>query len=221
VVGVVRKLFPIDTLGAEFHKARTDEGRDWNEAIPPSRLSSASAKIAAGTREIAAHREGWSLSWSKTSRTARERTPGENLFVVLVVIAPSSQELGPPANPGRFKATVNDRLREVGNDKGAADEVAVLREWLKLNAEETNLRKRLKEAEAELDVKALAQYSELSEVEIRTLVVADKWVAALDAIIHSEMERVSHQLTCRVNELAERYEATLPQMSGYVAELEG
>ena len=33
---------------------------------------------------------------------ARARTSGENLFVVLLVIAPSSQELGPPAKPGRF-----------------------------------------------------------------------------------------------------------------------
>ncbi|RXH37030.1 hypothetical protein XH94_24345, partial [Bradyrhizobium zhanjiangense] len=30
------------------------------------------------------------------------RTSGENLFVVLLVMAPSSQELEPPANPGRF-----------------------------------------------------------------------------------------------------------------------
>jgi hypothetical protein len=27
---------------------------------------------------------------------------GENLFVVLLVMAPPSQELEPPANPGRF-----------------------------------------------------------------------------------------------------------------------
>ncbi|RSV40753.1 hypothetical protein CA233_19430 [Sphingomonas sp. ABOLD] len=33
------------------------------------------------------------------------RTSGENLFVVLLVIDPSSQELGPPTNPARFKPT--------------------------------------------------------------------------------------------------------------------
>ena len=48
---------------------------------------------------IAAHRERWSRSWPKTSRTGRERTSGENLFVVLIVIAPSFQELGLLANP--------------------------------------------------------------------------------------------------------------------------
>ncbi|RSU29986.1 hypothetical protein, partial [Sphingomonas koreensis] len=42
------------------------------------------------------------FSWSSTIRTARARTSGENLFVVLLVIAPSSQELGPPTNPARF-----------------------------------------------------------------------------------------------------------------------
>ena len=41
-------------------------------------------------------------SCSNTIRTARSRTSAENLFVVLLVMAPSSQELEPPANPGRF-----------------------------------------------------------------------------------------------------------------------
>ena len=35
-------------------------------------------------------------------RTARWRTSGANLFVVLLITGPSSQELGPPAIPGRF-----------------------------------------------------------------------------------------------------------------------
>ncbi|TQN58158.1 hypothetical protein FLX27_26695, partial [Agrobacterium tumefaciens] len=34
--------------------------------------------------------------------TARARTSGENLFVVLLVIAPTSHELGSPAKPVRF-----------------------------------------------------------------------------------------------------------------------
>ena len=42
--------------------------------------------------------------------------------------------------------------------------------------------------------------------------VDDKWLAALDAAIHGEMDRVSQQLTQRVKELAERYETPLPQM---------
>src|SRR4030088_1913180 len=58
--------------------------------------------ILAEIETTAAQREACSPSWSKTIRTARVRTSGENLFVVLLVMAPPSQELEPPAIPGRF-----------------------------------------------------------------------------------------------------------------------
>jgi type I restriction enzyme M protein len=45
-------------------------------------------------------------------------------------------------------------------------------------------------------------------------------VAALDAAIHGEMNRISQALTLRVKELAERYETPVPQMVRHVAELE-
>src|SRR3984885_15730556 len=51
---------------------------------------------------IVAQRDGCSCSCSRTRRTARLRTSGENLFVVLLMAAPPSQELEPPANTGRF-----------------------------------------------------------------------------------------------------------------------
>ncbi|HEY0124076.1 MAG TPA: hypothetical protein VGC14_20410, partial [Rhizobium sp.] len=41
-----------------------------------------------------------------TMRMARLRTSGENLFVVLLMMAPLSQKLEPPANPARFKFTL-------------------------------------------------------------------------------------------------------------------
>lgn len=53
---------------------------------------------------IATHSEAWSTPWSRTVRTARSRTSSENLLVVLLVIAPPSQGLEPPANPRRFNA---------------------------------------------------------------------------------------------------------------------
>src|SRR5437899_1335253 len=71
-----------------------------------------------------------------------------------------------------------------------------------------------------LDAEAYAKYPKLTEVEIKTLVVDDKWLAALEAAIHGEMVRVSQALTQRVKELAERYETPLPRMQGRVAELE-
>ena len=118
------------------------------------------------------------------------------------------------------KANVAVRLREIQGDKDTKEEAAALNEWLNLNNEEADLKKRLKEAEVALDAQAYARYPELTEPEIKTLVVDDKWLAALDAAIRGEMDRVSQQLTERVKELAERYENPLPQMAGRAAELE-
>ena len=80
-----------------------------------------------------------------------------------------------------------------------------------MSNDEADLKKQLKDAEADLDAKAYAQYPTLTEAEIKTLVVDDKWLAALAAAIHGEMDRISQALTQRVKELAERYETPLPQ----------
>ena len=118
------------------------------------------------------------------------------------------------------RANVVARLKEIEGDKDAKDEAAALSDWLKLNGDEADLKRHLKAAEASLDAKAYAKYPTLTEAEIKTLVVDDKWLTALDRDIHGEMNRVSQQLTKRVKELAERYEAPMPQMTNRVAELE-
>jgi type I restriction enzyme M protein len=115
-------------------------------------------------------------------------------------------------------ARVAEAVAPYGDDGTA--EMEVLLSWLTLNNEEADLKKRIKEVEATLDAQAYAKYPKLTDSEIKTLVVDDKWLAALDKDIHGEMDRVSRQLTQRVKELAERYETPIPQMVSRVAELE-
>ncbi|MCK4303031.1 MAG: type I restriction-modification system subunit M, partial [Candidatus Eisenbacteria sp.] len=83
-------------------------------------------------------------------------------------------------------ANVTARLKEIKGDKNAKDEAAVLGDWLKLNGEEAGLKKRLKGAAAALDAEAYAHYPKLTKAEIKTLVVDDKWLTALDATIQGE-----------------------------------
>ena len=118
------------------------------------------------------------------------------------------------------KTSVAARLREIKSDEDTTDEVAVLNDWLTLYKEQAALKKRLKDVEAALDSQACAQYPKLTETEIKTLVVDDKWLAFLSAAIHGEMDHVSQQLTQRVEELAERYEIPLPLMLDRVVEME-
>ncbi|OXJ21296.1 class I SAM-dependent DNA methyltransferase [Burkholderia sp. AU6039] len=119
------------------------------------------------------------------------------------------------AKRGKRGVAVDGELED-----GVTDELRVLLDWLKLAAEESVLKKRVKESDAALDAAAYAHYSRLTEGEIQRLVVDDKWFATIDAAVHGEMDRLSQQLTERVKELAERYESPLPRLNARVVELE-
>jgi type I restriction enzyme M protein len=109
---------------------------------------------------------------------------------------------------------------EPTSEFGDASELDVLKEWLERSDRESALKKRLKEAEATLDAKALAQYPRLTEAEVKALVVDDKWLAALEAAIHAEMDGTSQALTRRIKDLVERYERAVPELTGRMAELD-
>lgn len=116
-------------------------------------------------------------------------------------------------------ALVKDRVREIGADPEARDELVVLKQWLKLNEQESRLKKAVKELDSRLDQQAHDHYARLSVAEIKTLVVNDKWLARLAADLQGELDRVGHTLTGRIRELAERYATPLPQLLGKVATL--
>ena len=77
----------------------------------------------------------------------------------------------------------------------------------------------MKDAQKALDTKVAARYARLTEAEIKTLVVDDKWMARLSAAVQGELDRVSQTLTGRIRELAERYATPLPKLSEEVETL--
>jgi len=115
------------------------------------------------------------------------------------------------------KAAVDKAIKAGSAPK---EDIAVFKTWKKLNTQQASLKKAIKEAEAELDSLALNKYPELSEDEIKTLVVDDKWLGALSTAIHGELDRISQALTQRVKELSERYETSLSVATDKVAALE-
>ena len=80
--------------------------------------------------------------------------------------------------------------------------------------------KKVKAAQKKLDKLLLEQYKKLTEEEVKTLVVDDKWLATISQEIKTELDRISQRLTQRIKELAERYEETLPELTTRVEELE-
>ena len=118
------------------------------------------------------------------------------------------------------KKTLKDRLKEIGKRNSEnAEEYDMLKAYEKLMADETRLKADIKKALAKLEVKVIEQYPKLSLEEIKTLVVDKKWMANIENKIKTEMEAISHRLTERIKELAERYETPLPALNREVEEL--
>jgi type I restriction enzyme M protein len=116
-------------------------------------------------------------------------------------------------------AAVKERIREIGHDRDGADELKILKNWLDLGNQVTALKKQAKDAEAALDQLAYNKYPQLTEADVKTLVIDDKWMARLAASVQGELDRVSQTLTGRIRELAERYATPLPQLADEVAAL--
>ncbi|MEP6880314.1 MAG: N-6 DNA methylase, partial [Nitrosospira sp.] len=113
------------------------------------------------------------------------------------------------------KASVKARLaaaEEGGIDIAEPGEIPLLRKFLGLNEQEAAAAKRVKDAQKTLDAKVANKYATLTVAEIKALVVDDKWLAALEASVQSELDRVSQALTGRIRQLAERYGTPLPAL---------
>lgn len=117
------------------------------------------------------------------------------------------------------KANVSDRIKIIKNDTTFADELKVLKDYLKLSEQEAEISKQIKLLTQFLDKYVLTKYGDLTDDEIKTLVVDDKWMTTLRQAINSEMDRISQRLTQRIKELAERYDTPLPQLTSKVEEL--
>jgi type I restriction enzyme M protein len=114
---------------------------------------------------------------------------------------------------------IRARQREIGIDPDYEDELKVLAEYDALIGQQRDLKDAIKKAEEGLDNKIHAKYPQLSEDEIKGLVVDDKWLAILAVAVQGELDRVSQTLTGRIRELRERYAIPLPQLTDEVATL--
>ncbi|HBO2993409.1 TPA: type I restriction-modification system subunit M [Pseudomonas aeruginosa] len=116
-------------------------------------------------------------------------------------------------------ASVKARLKAIKHDRDVDEERQALEQCLTLIEREAEANKKVKTAQKALDAKVQAHYARLSEAELKTLVVDDKWLATLEADMQTELERVSQALTGRIRQLAERYSTPLPALNAEVEAL--
>jgi type I restriction enzyme M protein len=119
------------------------------------------------------------------------------------------------------KASVAARLKEIKADVDAAEECKALNDYMALAEKEAAASAKLEEAQEALTKKVATHYGKLTEDEIKTLVVDDKWLSSVAAAIQGELDRVSQTLTGRIRELAERYATPLPRLNEELTVLAG
>ena len=117
-----------------------------------------------------------------------------------------------------IKAAVLKRLNELKPKKGKVlkedkEEYNLLETYKWLLEEETEKNSKIKTSKTELEKKAIAQYSKLTIDEIKTIVIEKKWMVAMEQRIRTEMDNISHRLTQRIKELADRYETPMPKLT--------
>ena len=116
-------------------------------------------------------------------------------------------------------ANVKKRIKAL-DKKADADEIVVLQKYLDLKGDISLNKKLIKERKYDLLTALVVKYADLSEEEIKRLVIEKKWLASLALKLDGEMRRVSQQLTSQVTALAERYAQTLPEIDADIVDLE-
>jgi type I restriction enzyme M protein len=112
------------------------------------------------------------------------------------------------------------RLKEIGKDPDEADEREALEAYAALLDKQSETKSKRKAAQEELDAKLDAKYPKLTQTEVKTLVIEDKWLSRLSETVHEELNWVSQRLATRLADLDTRYEMPLPALTEAVAEAE-
>ena len=114
------------------------------------------------------------------------------------------------------KLTVASVKARTQSGEAEPEEMRLMKQAAKLMTAEAAAKKAAKVAEDALNAATLEKYPNLTEDEIRSLVVDDKWLTDIAELIEAEIEARTEQLTARVRVLTERYGHTLPEMSDNV-----
>ena len=117
------------------------------------------------------------------------------------------------------KKEVNACIKEINGNAEFVDELTVLNDWSNRTKRLLPLKKQVKEQDEALDKAVLDHYSNLTELEIKEIVVHNKWLGSLEVLIAEANQEVLQNLTRRLKELAERYETPLPQLQQQTEEL--
>jgi len=128
--------------------------------------------------------------------------------------------LAEAVNDGKIsKTTAAARLKDARREQSDPAEIQALQHLAQLYAVETAAKKAFKDAQAALDLATFRKYSDLTESEIKQLVLDDKWRTTISARIVDEVGALTLALAARLKQLGQRYEQTTGDLDDELSRL--
>lgn len=107
---------------------------------------------------------------------------------------------------------VHDWTKNIQDEEGLFKELDILYDYFQLMEDEKIRKDTCKQTWDTLLTSVIQKYATLTENEIKTIVVEDKWFANIRIVIEGEVQCLTRQLAGRVTELEERYTCPLPEL---------
>jgi type I restriction enzyme M protein len=117
------------------------------------------------------------------------------------------------------KALAAARLKQAKREGADAEEIAALKDAIALFDAESAAKKAAKKAQADLDLATLNKYGELSEDDVKELVLDDKWGATVSHRVDGELTSLVLDLVARLQVLGQRYGETLAHIEAELDDL--
>ena len=117
------------------------------------------------------------------------------------------------------KLLATARLRDARRERSDPEEISALRHLITLYTGEADAKRAAKDAQAALDLMTLKKYGDLTEPEIKQLVLDDKWHTTVRTRVAGEADALTLALVGRISELGMRYGETLGDLDDEIAKL--
>jgi type I restriction enzyme M protein len=201
----IRQIYPSKdkngkNVWKEIHDFEFKKERFKSEVIPPALIAS----------------RFYEVEVEQLSQYEKKLESATKSLEAFVEEQNSEEDLLAEAKNDKDKVTqklINSRIKALNENCSDPEELTALVQCLKLVKAEAEAKKAHKNCKLELDILLFKKYPELTQAEIKTLIVGDKWLATLQANIIGEIERVTQQLANRVKILEERYAEPLPVLT--------
>ncbi|MDX3205212.1 type I restriction-modification system subunit M [Streptomyces scabiei] len=118
------------------------------------------------------------------------------------------------------KVLASTRLKVARHERAEPEEVRALQHLIKLYNDEAVAKKAAKEAEAVLNFATFKKYGDLTEVDVKALVLDDKWRNTISERIVGEVYALTLTLVGRIQQLGERYAETVGEIESRIMQLD-